>query len=72
MFHIAEYSRIYRTHRLATATERHLFAWLRDKRREDEYHSVLQDIFRALENDPDLTEDHSWPEIEAMGKTLRG
>ena len=47
MFHIAEYSRIYRTHRLATATERHLFAWLRDKRREDEYHSVLQDIFRA-------------------------
>lgn len=61
----------YRTHRLTKPQENHLFAWLEDRRHPDQWAAVLERIMRALEHDPDLTEDHGWTQIEDIGSTLK-
>lgn len=47
-------------------TAEHFYAWMDRMVRFEDQHDVEQAIHALLRNDPELVNDHSWPEICRM------
>ena len=51
-------------------TAEHFYRWLDHYISKDEQHEVEQAIHALLKDDPELLNDHGWPELREMARVI--